>query len=93
MLFRSAGLRVEAETHGHRGRPDIVVEFRGRVWVMELKVVKKGEDAEKPADAALLQIIEKGYADRFGDAVLLGMAIDDERRSIEDYRVQVRTNA
>ncbi|MCL2011064.1 MAG: AAA family ATPase, partial [Synergistaceae bacterium] len=27
-----AGLRVEAELHGHKGRSDIVAEFRGHVW-------------------------------------------------------------
>ena len=66
----------------------MTVRFRGRVWVMELKVAKKGEDAGKLADAAVSQIIEKGYADRFRDAVLLGMAINDERRSIAEYRAK-----
>ncbi|MCL2009057.1 MAG: PD-(D/E)XK nuclease domain-containing protein, partial [Synergistaceae bacterium] len=85
-----AGLRVEAELHGHRGRSDIVAEFRGHTWVLELKVAKKGEDAGKLADAALSQITEKGYADRFDNAVLLGLAIDDERRSIGEYRVKMK---
>ena len=83
------GLDVEAETHTSKGRADMTVKFRGRVWVMELKVAKKGEDVGKLADAALLQIIEKGYADRFDDAVSLGLAIDDERRSIGEYRVKI----
>ena len=86
------GLDVSAETHTSKGRADITVKFRGQVWVMELKVAKKGEDAGKLADTALLQIIEKGYADRFGDAVLLGMAIDDERHFIEEYRTKKRVN-
>ena len=53
-------------------------------------MAKKGEDAGKLADAALAQIIEKGYAERFDDTVLLGLAIDDEQRSITEYRVKVR---
>ncbi|MCL2010966.1 MAG: ATP-binding protein, partial [Synergistaceae bacterium] len=85
-----AGLRVEAETHGHRGRPDIVVEFRGRVWVMELKMAKDGMDAGKLAEEAISQIVEKGYAAPFAEATLLGLVIDDERRSIEEYRVQLK---
>ena len=85
-----AGLRVDAELHGHKGRPDIVAEFRGHTWVLELKVAKKGEDAGKLADTALAQIIEKGYADSFDNAVLLGLAIDDERRSITEYRVKMK---
>jgi hypothetical protein len=82
-----AELRVEAELHGHRGRADMVVEFRGRVWVMELKVAKKGENAGKLADAALAQILEMGYADPFKNAVLLGVAIDNARRSITEFRM------
>ena len=53
-------------------------------------MAKKGEDAGKLADAALSQITEKGYADRFDNAVLLGLAIDDERRSIGEYRVKMK---
>jgi hypothetical protein len=83
-----SGLRVEAELHGHRGRADIVAEFREHTWIMELKMAKKGEDAGKLADAAIAQIIERGYAEPFDDAVLLGLAIDDERRSIMEYRVK-----
>ena len=81
-------LDVEAETHTSKGRADMTVKFKGRVWVMELKVAKKGEDAGELADAALLQITEKGYADRFDNAVLLGLAIDDEQRTIKEYRTE-----
>jgi hypothetical protein len=81
------GLDVDAETHTSKGRADLVVKFRGRVWVMELKVAQQGEDTGRLADAALLQITEKGYANRYKDAVLLGMAINNERRAIEEYRV------
>jgi PAS domain-containing protein len=84
------GLDVNAETHTSKGRSDMVVKFRGRVWVIELKVAKKGENVKKLADAALQQIIEKGYADRFADAVLLGMAIDDDRHCIEEYRTKAK---
>ncbi|MDR1873856.1 MAG: PD-(D/E)XK nuclease domain-containing protein, partial [Synergistaceae bacterium] len=83
-----AGLSVEAELHGHRGRADMVVEFRGHVWVMELKIAKKGEDPGKLADLALSQILRMGYADPFENAVLLGLAIDDERRGITEFRAE-----
>jgi hypothetical protein len=81
-----AELRVEAELHGHRGRADMVVECGGRVWVMELKVAKKGEDAGKLAEAALSQILEMGYAAPFENAESLGLAIDHERRRITEFR-------
>jgi hypothetical protein len=89
-----AGLRVEAELHGHRGRPDVVVEFRGHVWVMELKMARAGMDAGKLAEEAISQIEEKGYAGRFDEAVLLGLAIDMELRRVAEYCVKdLRTSA
>ena len=68
---------------------DITLKFRNQVWVVEVKIAKKGEDVGKAADEALQQIIDKGYAERFADAVMLGVAIDDERRTIGEYRVQM----
>jgi hypothetical protein len=85
-FLRGAGVKVEAEIHSHKGRADMVVTHKGRVWVMELKVARDGDDAAKLADEALAQIVGMGYADRYGDAVLLGMAIDDAERQITEYR-------
>ncbi|GHS95252.1 ATPase AAA [Synergistales bacterium] len=76
------GLDVEAELHGSLGRADMIVKFRGHIWVMELKMTKHYANADLCATAALAQIKEKGYADAFDEAVLLGLAIDDEARGI-----------
>jgi hypothetical protein len=51
---------------------------------------KGGTDAGKLADEALSQIEEKGYAEPFGDAVLLGLAIDVELRRVAEYRFRIR---
>jgi hypothetical protein len=75
--------------HGHIGRADMVAEFGGNVWVMELKIARGKDDAAKVADAAMAQILEKGYADGYPKAVLLGAAIDDGRRLITEYRVEI----
>jgi hypothetical protein len=80
------GLDVEAEPHTSGGRADLRVRFRDRVWIIEIKVAKRGEDAGVRADEAMSQILEKGYADRYDNAVLVGMAIDDERRGVAEYR-------
>jgi hypothetical protein len=80
-----SGVKVEAELHGHLGRADMVAEFKGHVWVMELKVARN-DDAAALAGEALAQIREKGYADGYESAILLGMAIDDKRRGITEYR-------
>jgi hypothetical protein len=76
------GLDVEAELHGNKGRADMVVKFRGHIWVMELKMTKHYASAAECAVAALNQIKEKGYADSFDEAMLLGLAIDDSERQI-----------
>ena len=77
-----AGLDVDAETHTSRGRPDLVVRYRGKVWVVELKVARGAEAAKRAAADAIAQIQDRGYAEKFGTATLVGMAIDDEKRSI-----------
>jgi hypothetical protein len=76
------GLDVEAELHGNKGRPDMVVKFRGHIWVMELKMTKHYANAVECAADALNQIKEKGYADAFDEAMLMGLAIDDNERQI-----------
>ncbi|GHV33979.1 ATPase AAA [Synergistales bacterium] len=80
------GLDVEAEVHGSKGRADMVVKFRGHIWVMEFKMTKHFASAAECAGAALAQIKEKGYADSFDEAVLLGLAIDDDLRKITEIR-------
>ncbi|GHS92665.1 ATPase AAA [Synergistales bacterium] len=85
------GLDVEAEIHGSQGRPDMVVKFRGHIWVMELKMAKRYANADECALAALNQIKEKGYAKAFDEAMLLGLAIDDNEREITAIRAEKKT--
>ena len=69
-LFRTAifgflqgcGIVVASEMHTNKGRADLVVSYKGNVWVIELKVVCEGESAEKKADEAFRQIINNNYA-------------------------------
>ncbi|GHV46461.1 ATPase AAA [Synergistales bacterium] len=76
------GLDVEAELHGKKGRADMVVKFKGHIWVMELKMTKHYANATECAASALAQIKEKGYADAFDEAMLFGLAIDDNEQKI-----------
>jgi hypothetical protein len=84
------GLDVETEPHSSKGRADMRVKFRERVWIIELKVARGEAETKRAADEGMSQIVEKGYAERYEDAVLLALAIDDERRSITEYRVEIR---
>ncbi|GHS93840.1 ATPase AAA [Synergistales bacterium] len=85
------GLDVEAELHNRKGRADMVVKFRGHIWVMELKMTKHYASATECAAAALDQIKEKGYADSFDEAMLLGLAIDDGERQITAIKYERKT--
>jgi hypothetical protein len=79
-------LDVEAEPHSSRGRADLKIKFTDCIWIFELKVKRGKTETEKAADEALKQIINKGYANRYSKAILVGMGIDDERRRITAYR-------
>ncbi|GHV34358.1 ATPase AAA [Synergistales bacterium] len=87
------GLDVEAELHGRKGRPDMVVKFRGNIWVMEFKMTKHYANAAECAASALNQIKEKGYADGFDEAMLLGLAIDDDARAITEISAEKKVAA
>ena len=59
-----------ASTSGSRRRPahgraDMVVLTGGQVFVLEFKMAEGGGDAEAALDAALAQMRERGYADKY----------------------------
>jgi hypothetical protein len=94
--FIFAGLNPRAEEHSSRGRSDLVVEHGGWTWIIELKMAEQTgqieEKLESAAENALSQIVEKGYAApyRNRDHVLLGIAIDGERRRIGAWRFEIK---
>ena len=81
-FLRGCGVVVDAEPHAHLGRPDLVISHLDTTWVIEIKVAYKGESAEKKAEEAYRQIIEKGYAKPYPNARCLGLGIDDATRQI-----------
>jgi hypothetical protein len=82
-------LRVDPEVHSRRGRADMVVTCTKHVWVIEIKVAETTGDVDRQADAALRQIHERGYAEGYENPILLGIAIDDSKRAIGGYRVEI----
>ena len=58
--FAASGLDVQVEESGSRGRLDMAVRCHGHVYLFEFKVVEQAG-----AGAALAQLREKGYADRY----------------------------
>jgi hypothetical protein len=89
-LLWSSRVRTTAENHSYRGRSDIEAEKNGRHYVAELKVADGQDAAEKAADAAMRQIREKGYADKYSmtGAILITLAVDKGRRCVAAYRIE-----
>ncbi len=85
LLFKLIGLHVETEVRTNRGRIDAVVETGRGVYIFEFKM--GGEAA-----AALEQIRERGYAERYlstGKPVYhVGVSFSLEGRGIVDWQVE-----
>ena len=86
-FLRGCGVVVIAEMHTNKGRPDLVLSWKGQTWVIELKVSFNGESAEKKAEEALRQCTDKNYTAPFPNATFLGLCIDNEARQITASRV------
>lgn len=66
LVFTLIGERIACEVHSAKGRADAIVETKNFVFVFEFKIVTNKDDADTALDAALQQINERGYAERFG---------------------------
>ena len=85
-VFVLIGARTHAECWTNRGRVDAVVETANDVYVFEFKL-------NGTAEAALAQIKEKGYHEKYLRAgrrlTLVGAAFDAEMRNLSDRRIEV----
>ena len=80
--FAGLGLDVVVEESTSRGRLDMAVRFEGRaVYVFEFKVVEQAGEG-----AAMAQLVERGYADKYrapGVRVhLVGVEFSSESRNV-----------
>ena len=84
IIFELLGEYVQTEKQTSNGRIDILLQTKDYVYIMEIKT-------DSSADAALLQIEEKGYARPFAaDARKLfriGVSFSKENRRIEDWKI------
>jgi hypothetical protein len=81
-----AGVNARAEKRASQGQSDLVAFHAGKTWVIELKMTRNDND-EAMAKAALKQIREKGYAEPYENPILLGIAINEARRTIGAWEV------
>lgn len=85
LIFTMLGYYVDVEVHTPRGRVDIVLRTRHRLYVMELKI-------NSSADTAMGQIDLKKYGKRFAlcglPIVKVGINFDTETRTIKDWNIE-----
>ena len=81
---RMMGLSVRTEIHAHRGRCDMQIETPAYVYIFEFKINGSAEEA-------LLQIRDRGYADRFAadqrTVYLIGANFSTQTRTLTDWLV------
>ncbi len=83
-FFMSTGYEVRGEDVSRRGRADIVVLARDKVYVVEIKT-----DAQEPA---IKQIEERRYWEKYEGAgkeiYLVGISIDSEGRQVGEMEIR-----
>ncbi|HRY15863.1 MAG TPA: AAA family ATPase, partial [Candidatus Competibacteraceae bacterium] len=80
--FAALGVDTRAEEVSHRGQVDLVIEYQGRIWLLEFKV-----DEGNNGQTALNQIKHKGYHHRYiGQPVtLIGIDFSAEQRNLSGF--------
>jgi hypothetical protein len=90
-FLRGVGIVTFGEMHNAKGREDIVISYRKRIVVLELKVAEKDAPPSENADAKLEQAVEQIITHRYGAqykaATRLALVIDDAERQITRWRV------
>jgi hypothetical protein len=85
LMIAASGVLVQTEALASRGRMDIAVEFKDKVYIIELK-------CNQPAEKALAQIREKGYHEKYVQSgrkiYLLGIDFDTEKRAITEWKLE-----
>ncbi len=86
-FLAGTGLDVRAEESSAAGRLDVAVLLEGEAWLFELKIEERASEG-----AALEQLRERGYADRYrrpGRTVrLVGIHFSEESRTVTAFEVE-----
>ena len=85
--FAATGFDVTVEDSSNRGRADMAVRFGGNLYLFEFKVVEQAS-----AGAALAQLKERGYADKYrasGERIhMIGVEFSKETRNVTAFAVE-----
>ena len=83
--FAALGLDVTAEDTTNRGRVDMSVRLKDRIFLFEFKVV----DIDRTPESALEQIRKMGYAEKYrgsaAEIYLVGVEFDRSERNIARF--------
>ncbi|MBK1630924.1 hypothetical protein CKO31_09250, partial [Thiohalocapsa halophila] len=81
------GLDLACEDASSHGRLDLRLRFNGQLWLFELKVVELA-----PEGAALQQIKDRGYAEKYRaeglPMHLIGIELSREQRTLVGFEVE-----
>ena len=82
-LLTAFGADITAEESTAKGRTDLVLKLPGRIYVIELKY-------DDSADAALAQIQQRGYADKYRSdgrpVTKVGISFSSAERNITEWK-------
>jgi Holliday junction resolvase-like predicted endonuclease len=80
--FAATGIDVHPQVHTNKGRLDLVVYFKDRVYLIEFKVLEQCGPGK-----ALEQITAKGYAEQFAgqEVYLVGVEFSSKERNITQF--------
>ena len=85
--FAALGLDIAVEDSTSHGRLDMAVRFNGNVYLFEFKVVELA-----PAGAAMAQLKEKRYADKYRDSgqlvYLIAVEFSKDARNVAAFEVE-----
>ncbi len=84
LIVSASGVNARSEVLTCAGRIDLVMEFSDKVFIIEFK-------CNQNAEAAIRQIRERGYADRYSQSgkkiFLIGINFDTEKRNVAEWKV------
>jgi Holliday junction resolvase len=84
----NGGGQIEREYAAGRGRMDLTVEFKGRTYVIEIKLIREYNSPEEVREEGLEQL--RRYCDRLGGNPLAYLVIFDRRGKTKEKPWQER---
>jgi len=87
---REAARRVRAEEASSHGRADMVVSLGNEIFILDFKTAAKADEAASALAAALTQIRERGYAEKYRGRPVhrIAVACGREARNLLEVRAE-----